>query len=164
MPPLVKLINRLDKNNIKYELKEHRKVYTTYDSAQTQKIDVKSVGKTLLLKADNKFLFAVIPGNKKMDIVKLKKTLNKYYDGIQEKKIKKIKIASEVQIKNNITKKVGALPPFGSLYKIPTFIDKSLFRLKKININAGSFTDSIEITPAQFKKFEEPIEGIFSKK
>jgi len=163
MPPLKRLINQLDKNNIKYQLLTHKKVYTTFDAAQTQKIDMKILGKTLLLKADNKFIFAVVPGHRKLDIAKLKKEVNKYHKEIGEKKVKKVSIASETQIKNNITKKIGALPPFGSLYKIPTLVDKMLLKAKKMNLNAGSFTDSLEITPAQYKKFEEPIEGSFSK-
>ncbi len=164
MPPLKKLINKLDKEGIKYKILQHKKVYTTFDSAQTQKIDIKSVGKTLLLKTDNKFVFAVIPGNKRLDMVKFKKALNKYLEQMKEKKVKSIKIASEGQIKNNITKKIGALPPFGSLFKAVTFCDKAMMRLKKINLNAGSFIDSLEITPAQYKKFEKPIEVNISKK
>lgn len=164
MPALKKLTNRLDKEGIKYNLLTHRKVYTTYDAAQTQKIDIKTIGKTLLLKADSKFIFALIPGHRKLDIAKLKKEINKYHEQIGEKKVKKVSIASETQIKNNITKKIGALHPFGSLYKIPTLVDKMLLKAKKINLNAGSFTDSLEMTSNQYLKFEQPIEVNISKK
>ena len=163
MPALKKLINLLDKKKIKYKLIEHKKVYTTYDTAQTQKVDLKTVAKTLLVKGDNKFALAVIPGNRKLDLVKFKKVLNKYIEQIGEKKISKLSIAKESQIKRNFTKKTGSLPPFGSLYKRPTFVDKLLLKNKKINLNAGSFTESIEITPIQYKKAEELIEGSFSK-
>jgi Ala-tRNA(Pro) deacylase len=163
MPPLKRLINQLDKNNVKYKVVEHRKVYTTFDAAQTQKIQLKMVAKTLLVKADGRFIFAVIPGSRRLDIQKLKKAMNKYFEQVEDKKIKKINIANETQIKRNFTKKVGALPPFGSLFKCLTFVDKPLLKNLKINLNAGSFTDSLEMTPAQYKRFEQPIEGSFSK-
>ena len=163
MPALKKLISYLDKNKIKYKVVEHKKVYTTYDAAQTQKINIKTIAKSLLVKGDSKFVLAVIPENRKLDTQKLKKVMNKYIDHIGEKRVKKLSIASEVQIKRNFTKKMGALPPFGSLYKVPTFVDKLLLKNSKINLNAGSFTESLEMTSAQYKKAEELIEGNFSK-
>lgn len=164
MPALKKLINLLNKNKAKYKLIEHRTVYTAYDAAQTQKISPKMVGKTLLVKGDSKFAIVVIPAHKKLDLQKLKKVMNRYIEKIGEKKVKKLSIAGEAQIKKYFTKGKGALPPFGSLYKIPTFCDKFLLKNKKININAGSFTESLEMTSAQYKKLEKPIEGSFSKK
>lgn len=163
MPPLKKLTNFLDKNKIKYNIVEHKKVYTTYDSAQTQKVPLKTIGKTLLVKGDNRFAFVVLSGHRRLDIQKLKKTMNKYLEQEGEKKVKKLSISNEAQIKRNITKKIGALPPFGSLYKYPTFADKLLLKNNKLNLNAGSFTESLEITSAQYKKAEQPIEGSFSK-
>lgn len=163
MPALKKLINKLNSSNIKYIPKEHRKVYTTFDAAQTQKINLSSLAKTLLIKADKEFVFAVIPGNRMLEIQKLKKLVNKYLEQDGENKAKNLSIANEMQIKRNITKNIGALPPFGSIYGCRTYVDKLLLRNKKINLNAGSFTNSLEITPAQYKKFEKPIEGNISK-
>ena len=163
MPALKKLTNYLDKNKIKYNIVEHKKVYTTYDVAQTQKINLKTIAKSLLVKGDSKFALAVIPGNRKLDIEKLKKVMNKYIDHIGEKRVKKLSIANETQIKRNFTKKIGVLTSFGSLYKVPTFVVKLLLKNKKISLNAGSFTESIEITPAQYKLAEELIEKSFSK-
>jgi Ala-tRNA(Pro) deacylase len=159
-----KLINFLSKNKAKYKLIKHRTVYTAYDAAQTQKISPKIVGKTLLIKGDSKFALVVIPAHRKLDLPKLKKVMNRYIKKIGEKKVKKLSIAGEAQIKKYFTKGIGALPPFGSLYKIPTFYDRSLLKNKKINLNAGSFTESLEITSAQYKKIEKPIEGSFGKK
>lgn len=173
MPPLKKLINKLDEQKIKYGVVEHRKVYTTFDAAQTQKIKPQQVAKTLLVKGDSDFYFAVISGNKKLDSNKLKKVMNNYFVQQEESRetgsrskpgeIKKLSIANEAQIKRNFTKKMGALPPFGSLYKCQTFVDKALLKNSKINLNAGSFTESLEMTPAQYQKFEEAAEGSFSK-
>ncbi|MBU1178588.1 YbaK/EbsC family protein [Patescibacteria group bacterium] len=174
MSPLKKLLNKLDGSKIKYKVVEHRKVYTTFDAAQTQKIKPQQVAKTLLVKGDNNFYFAIIPGNRNLDSQKLKAVMNKYLVQQEEKssetgsrsksgKIKKLSIANEAQIKRNFTKTMGALPPFGSLYKCQTFADKLLLKNSKINLNAGSFTQSLEMTSAQYKKFEEPIEGSFSK-
>jgi Ala-tRNA(Pro) deacylase len=169
MPILSKLQKFLEKNKAKYEVIAHKKVYTTYDAAQTQKADLKIVAKTLLVATDRDLAFVILPGNKRFDQNKLKKLINETRKqeakkaGVKPKLVKKVKITTEAVIKKNITKKMGALAPFGSLYKLPTYWDKSLDKQSKILLNAGSFTESIKMTPAQYKKLEEPVEGRFAK-
>lgn len=169
MAVLKKLEKFLDENKAKYEVLEHRKVFTTFDAAQTQKEDLKRVAKTLFVKIDSDYALVVIPGNKRFDTNKLKKLINETRkkeakaNDEKAKLAKKIKLTSEALIKKHVTKKMGAIAPFGSLYKLPTYFDKGLDKPKKILLNAGSFTESIEMTPAQYKKLEEPIEGRFAK-
>ncbi len=169
MPILKKLEKFLDENKAKYEIVEHKKVYTTYDAAQTQHDDLKRRAKTLLVATDRDYAFVVIPGNKRFDQNKLKKAINEQIkkdakaSGEKPKTIKKVKLATEAMIKKHVTKKTGALAPFGNLYKLHTYYDKSLDKAKKISLNAGSFTESLEMTPAQYKKLADPIEGRFSK-
>lgn len=158
-----KLKNFLDRQKTKYKLTRHRTVYTAYDAAKTQGIELKQVAKTLLIKADNKYIFAVLPASKKLDLQKLKKAVNKYFEKTKEKKAKKLQIASERQIVKNFTKGKGALPSFGSLYRCQTFVDKSLLRNKKINLNAGSFEESLEMTSAMYKRIEKPQEASFGR-
>ena len=160
---LKKLENFLDKKKIKYKLVKHRKVYTAYDAAATQHVDLKCIVKCLLVKADSDFVLIVLPAHKKLDTVKLKKLINKERKKNEEKTVKKLKICSETVIKNNVTKGKGAIPPFGSLYGFETYVDQSLMKQKKINMNAGSFTESIEMTPAQYKKAEVLIVGSIGK-
>lgn len=148
----------------KHEIISHRKVYTAYDAAATQHLDLKMVAKILLLKGNNSnYYLLIIPAGKKFDQAKVKKGLNKYLEKQQEKKITKVAIVSEKIIMNNFTKGKGSLLPFGSLYKIPTLVDQGLLRQKKISLSAGSFTESLLITPAWYEKVENPIKGSFSK-
>ncbi|EKD49907.1 MAG: YbaK/prolyl-tRNA synthetase associated region [uncultured bacterium] len=169
MPILPKLQKFLEERKAKYDLLAHRKVYTTYDAAQTQKENLKRIAKTLFVKADSGYVFVVVPGDKRFDQVKLKKLINDARrkeakeKGEKPKLVKKIKLTSESMIKKHVTKKVGALAPFGQLYKLATYYDKGLDRSKKILLNAGSFTESLEMTPAEYKRLEAPIVGRFSK-
>ncbi|MEW6407477.1 MAG: YbaK/EbsC family protein [Patescibacteria group bacterium] len=158
-----RLTNFLDKQKAKYKLIKHKTVYTAYDAAATQGLKLKQVAKTLLIKADNKFIFAILPASKRLDLNKLKKEMNRRQKKLGEKVTKKITICNERQIVKNFTKGKGALAPFGSFYKTPTFIDKGLMKAKKINLNAGTFTESLEMTPAMYKKVEKPVEGVIGK-
>ncbi|MFA6296732.1 MAG: YbaK/EbsC family protein [Patescibacteria group bacterium] len=181
----------LKNKKAKYKVVSHRKVYTAWDSSATQHINIKTVAKTLLVKADNDYFFVVLSANKKLDINKLKKIINvwrvkeaKTLDNIRTattkasafakasadrqkllkaQKIKKISLCSENIVKKKIVGKEGAMAPFGSFYGYKTFVDSLLLKQKKINLNAGSFTESLEMTPANYKKVEEPIVGSFGK-
>lgn len=143
MPIPKKIIKFLDKNKIKFETLKHRTVFTAFDKARTLKIPEKIVGKTLAIKLDKNLSLVLIPANRNLDKRELKKIA----------KAKKIDFVKEAWMKKNLKGvKVGALPPFGNLWKIPTFIDRNLFKNKKIIINGGDYTFSIKISPAVFKK------------
>lgn len=155
MPIPLKVKNFLEKNKIKAEPIEHRVVYTAFDKAQTLRVPQKIVGKTLALKIDKGYALALIPANKNLDKGKLKKLA----------KVKKIDFVKEAWIKKNFTGvKIGAVPPFGNLWKLPTFIDHSLLNQSKIIVNGGDWKWSIKLNPANFKKLIPVLViGNFSK-
>ena len=150
-----KIIKFLEKAKVKHELIEHRTVYTAYDKAATLKVNPKVVGKTLVLRTDKKLVLVLIPGNKNLDINKFKKTA----------KTKRAGFISEREMKDKFKGvKIGAIPPFGSLWKLPTFADKSLLKESKIIISAGDYNWSIKISPSNFKKLiPDLVIGNFSK-
>jgi len=150
-----KIIKFLEKAKIKYEPIKHRTVYTAYDKSQTLKVPEKIVGKTLILRTNGKLAVVLISASKNLDINKLKKIA----------KVKKVEFISEKLIKNKIKGvKVGAIPPFGNLWKLPTFIDRTLFNQLKIIVNGGDYNWSIRISTASLKKLiSNLVIGSFSK-
>ena len=166
MPIPKKLINFLEKNKVKYEAMQHRTVYTAYDKARTLKVPEKTIVKTLVAKADRDFVFVLVPSNKNLDKVKFKKTVNIWRKKQGSKSVKKIGFATEIWMKKNLKGiKIGATPPFGSLWKLPIFADRALMRNTKIIVNSGNYNWSFKITPTGFKKaIPDLVLGSFSKK
>lgn len=163
MPVAKKLIKFLSK--IKYEPIEHKIVYTAYDKAKTLKVPEKTVGKTLVMKINGNFALVLIPANRILDKVKFKKVASDWSKKTKQKSIKEISFATEAWMKKNLKGvKVGAIPPFGNLWGLPTFLDKSLLGNSKIIINAGDYNYSIKISPASFKKLiPDLVIGSFGK-
>jgi len=155
MPIPKKIIKFLEKAKVKYEPIEHRTVYTAYDKAATLRVPEKIVGKTLVIRMDKKVGLVLIPANKNFDKGKFKKIA----------KVKEINFIKEAWMKKNLKGvKVGAIPPFGSLWGLPTFIDRSLINQSKIIINGGDYNWSIKINPANLKKLiPDLIIGNFSQ-
>lgn len=151
------ILKNLDKllkaNKIKYAIAEHRKVYTAYDSAQTQDLKLGEVAKGVLVKGKKVLYFAVLPSGNNCDFKALGKLVGE-----------KVSMAKEKDIVKNLKTKVGLIAPFGSLYKLPVFLDKKLTKNKKINLPAGSYTESVVLTLKDYLKLENPTPGNFSIK
>lgn len=148
-----KITKYLDKTKIKYEVVEHKTVYTAYDKAATLKIKPNVIGKTLVLKADGGLVMVLIAGNKNLDLVKIKKLA----------KAKKIGFISETILKNKFKGiKLGAIPPFSELWKIPMFIDGGLAKEKNIFVSSGIYEASFKASPNVFVSLGA-ILGNFSK-
>lgn len=142
-----KVVQFLEKNKAKYEVIRHKTVYTACDKAATLKVPPKIVGKTLLLNLDKRPALVLIPADKNLDKNKFKKTAG----------AKKIDFVSERVIKNKIKGvRLGAVPPFGSLWKLPIFADNALLKNPKIIVNSGDCQSSIRISPAVFRKLIGP--------
>jgi Ala-tRNA(Pro) deacylase len=151
---IAKNLEKLLKNNtIKYEVVEHRKVFTAFDAAATQDLETKEVAKAVLLKGKKNLYLAVLPAGNNCDFKALSKLTQD-----------KVSIAKEKDIAKNINAKIGLIPPFGSLFELPVFIDKKLLKNKKINLPAGSYTESVILNVKDYLKLEKPIEGSFSIK
>jgi len=177
-----KIISFLEKNKVKYEILKHRTVYTAFDKAKTLKrgplaggwrvgrSPEKMVGKTLVLKTDGKLAMVLIPANKNLDLQKFKKLAKALPAAClpdrQGRQVKKIDFASERLIKNKFKGvKVGAIPPFGNLWGLRTFIDNSLMREKEIILNGGDYNFSIKLKSKEIKKLvPDSIFGNFGKK
>ena len=138
-----KVINFFEKAKVKYQPIKHRTVYTAFDKAATLKVSQKIIGKTLVMRLDNRPAIILIPANKNLNIKVLKKTT----------KAKKIDFIKEVWMKKNLKGvKIGAIPPLGNLWKLPTFLDKSLTSPSEIIINSGDYNFSIKLKGSVFKK------------
>ena len=158
-----KITKYLDDNKYKYEVIEHRTTYTAWDTSQTEKIKPQEVAKSLVMKADNDYLIAIISANRNLDKQKLLKIINSLKKKNKEKAYKKIDFAKEVWMKKNLIGKVGAVPAFVGLLKLPIYVDSLILKNKKIYIGSGEYESSFRILISQYMKNEMPVKGIFSK-
>ncbi len=159
-----KLEKFLNNNKIRYELIRHRKVFTAYDKAATLKVKPKIVGKTLVVKMGKNFAMVLIPANKNFDKGKFKKVINKQRKKEGLSLIKNVDFATEIWIKKNLKgAKIGAIPPFGALWRVQAFIERGFLKEGAIFVSAGDYNQSLKISPKIFQKMSDFIFGSFSK-
>jgi Ala-tRNA(Pro) deacylase len=149
-----KILNYLEKSKTKYEVVEHKTVYTAYDIAATLKMKLDDVVKTLMVKGDKQIYLLVLSGARKVNFDKVKKIVS----------AKKVEIVKEALMKKVLKLKPGSTPPFGGLFKLPVLFDAGLKNKKSLLVRAGSYEDSVKIRTSAFVKLEKPRIVSFSEK
>lgn len=128
-----KLEKFLSDHGIDYDVLQHKTVYTAFDAAQTLKKKLGEISKSLLMKADKKYVLIVMPASHRADLGKLKKLL----------KVKNLEIVQEKEMAKVLKVKPGAVTPFGKFHGLPVYVDKALLKSKLIVASTGSFTESV---------------------
>lgn len=145
----------LDQHQIKYLTIKHSKAYTAQEIAAAVHIDGKKIAKTVVLKSDGKMIFSVLPATYKVDLEMLK----------YELECDQLRLATEQEFKDKCPGcEVGAMPPFGNLFNIETYVAASLVEEEEIAFNAGNHTELIKMQYTDFEKLVHPKILRFSHK
>ncbi len=155
----------LEGNKVKFDVIEHRTVFTAFDKSATLRVKPVEVGKTVVISLDGKdHALGLIPANKNLDKKKVLVAFNKLRAKAKEKPYKKIDFSKEQWMKANLKGiKLGATPPFGPLYKLPIFIDNAMTKASKIIVNGGEYEISIKLSPSSLIKLDpNTLKGSFS--
>ena len=148
-----KIRDVLNKEKIEYEVLEHRPVFTSKEAAEIRGTELKQGTKALICKTEEGFIQAVVSGAKELDIEKLQK-LTLY---------KKIEMANAKEVRQATGCNIGSVPPFGNLFGLKVYFDKSVVENEIIAFNAGTHTKSIKMKAKDLAKVVNPIIGEFSK-
>ena len=165
MPIPQKITKYLEKAKVKYEPVKHKTVYTARDKAATLRVPEKIVGKVLVVKFNGSFSLVLVPANKNLDKRKFLKVVNDWLKKEKQKSVKLINFGTEKWMKKNLKGvKIGAIPPFGKIWGLPTFVDRGLMRNPKIIVSVGDYNWSIKISKDNLRKLmPDLITGSFEK-
>src|SRR3989344_290005 len=148
-----KIKDVLNKEKIDFEVMEHKPVYTSRESAEVRGTELKQGVKALVCKTDEGFIQACVAANKELDIEKLQKmTL-----------FKKIELSNPKDVKQVSGCNIGSVPPFGNLFDVKVYFDKSVLENDIVAFNAGSHTKSIKMKAKDLARVVNPVVGEFSK-
>ena len=153
--PAQKVKDFLDDNKVKYVSITHSLVYTAQEIAASAHIRGKGLAKTVLVKVDGKMTMTVLPASYKVDFDMLKEAL-----GSDD-----VRLSNEQEFKDKFPGcEVGAMPPFGNLYDMETYVAASLVEDEEIAFNAGTHKELIRMEYSDFEKIVKPKILRFSTK
>jgi Ala-tRNA(Pro) deacylase len=99
-----------------------------------------------MLKSGDQHLIVVLPADHHIDLEKIEKAIGKPVSFGRENDFKSLFPDSVV----------GAMPPFGNLYGLPTYVDKHLAEQDYIVFEAGTHTDAIKMSYSDYEKIVKP--------
>lgn len=145
--PVKKLKEFLDSQGIEYVTINHSLAYTAQRIAAAAHISGKDLAKTVMLKADGKMMMTVLPASCKINLDLLKEAIN----------VSKLELASEKEFKDLFPDcEVGAMPPFGNLYSMETYVAEKLIEDEEIAFNAGSHRELIKLAFKDYERLVKP--------
>ncbi len=149
----MRVIKFLDESGVKYKPRDHKPAFSAQRMAAEEHESGKYVAKPVIVKVDGKLIMCVLAACNKIDLAALKNSL----------KAKKVELAKEEEMAALFDDcEIGAEPPFGNLYDLPTIIDKALEADDHIVFQAGRHDKAIEISMADYKKLVSPKAMEFS--
>ncbi len=149
MPSVFEQIEeKLTGDLIPFAVSRHEPVFTSEQAAAIRGVPLASGAKALIVKAGDRFVLLVIPANRKLDSKKTRTSLG----------VKGIRFATVDEVLQLTGLQPGSIPPFGSLFGLPTFVDPALEQNDSINFNAGDHGISIQMSRADFMTVECPIQ------
>lgn len=142
-----RLIEYLEQNKVWFVPMSHPRAYTAQEIAAAQHVPGREMAKTVILRVDQDFAMIVIPATERIDLKVLK----------EELPYKEIAFASEYEFAWLFPdSEVGAMPPFGNLYNLPVFVDRTLSEDTEIVFNAGTHANTIRMKYEDFIALVKP--------
>lgn len=145
--PARKLKDYLNGQQIKYVSIQHSPAYTAQEVAASAHIPGRDMAKAVIVRIEGATAMVVLPANRKVVLADLREALG----------AEQVKLATEEEFQNLFPDcEVGAMPPFGNLYGMDTYVAPSLLNEPEIAFNAGTHTEVIKMACKDFAKLVQP--------
>jgi len=140
------LLDCLNTNKIPYEILPHAKAFTARMAAAAEDVARRHQAKVVMVSSPKGPTMTVLPADRKLDLRKLRRIIHE-----------RVSLQSEGEFAPVFPDcETGAMPPFGNLYGLPTYVDQHLAEEDYIVFEAGTYTDAIKIRYADYERAVKP--------
>ena len=144
--------NLMKEGGVDFGVRRHQPVFTSEEAAAVRGVALSTGAKALICKVAAGYVMFVIPADRKLDSKKVRQALG----------IHGLRFATQEELRELTCLPPGAVPPFGSLFGLPTYCDTGLAENEQINFNAGDNSISVSLRYEDYLKVENPNLGAFS--
>jgi Ala-tRNA(Pro) deacylase len=143
----------LKQHRVDFEVLRHEPVYTSQQAAEVRGTRLASGAKALICRGDAKLVMFVMPADRKLASRRVRAA----------RAWRKLRFATSDELLELTGLTSGAIPPFGSLFGLPTCCDVHLADSQRINFNAGDHCISVAMSYADYLRVERPELGTFAE-
>ena len=142
-----KLEKLLDGSGVAYGITSHRIAYTARHVAAAEHVPPDEVAKPVVFAVPKGFFMAVVPGDSDVNLKAMRRVV-----GVPD-----LRLATEDEMRELFPdSEVGAMPPIGELYGLPTYVDRSLAEHKEIVFNAGTHREAVHMKYDDWERIAHP--------
>jgi Ala-tRNA(Pro) deacylase len=146
MPLNARLQKLLDASGVDYEIIHHRVDFRARTTAAHTNTPAEEFAKTVVLWIDGGYALAVLPATQYVAPSRLARAIGADH----------VRLASEFEMKVLLPDcEVGAVPPFGGLFELPTYASGLLAEDERITFNAGTHRDAVRMAWADYKRLAQ---------
>lgn len=141
------ITQQLERRGVGFERIPHAKTFTSLEEAEALGIDADDVLKTVVLDTTEGHALVVVPGGHRLDMDLVEKAVGE----------KKVHLASEEELRQDFPEiELGAFPPLGSTFGVPTYVDPEVFGHDTVVFATGSKSESVKAHPTDVFR-DEPV-------
>ena len=137
----------LNKQGVKYVGIQHSPAFTAPEVAASAHVSGRDFAKTVIVMIENELAMVVLPANRQLVLAELRDMLDTNH----------VRLASETEFRDQFPDcEIGAMPPFGNLYKMQTYVTANLADEPEVAFNAGTHTEVIKMNYLDFERLVNP--------
>jgi Ala-tRNA(Pro) deacylase len=145
----------LRENRVPFEAQQHPRAVAAQEVAASEHIPGKMLAKTVMVLAGGEMVMLALPAPYQVDLEKAAVAL-----GAND-----ARLAEEEEFENTFSDcEIGAMPPFGNLYDVPVYVEESLAEDEVIVFRAGTHTETMSVSYADFERLVEPTVAEFARR
>ena len=149
-----RIVDFLERNSVPYEVMRHSVAYTAQELAAVEHVKGRYHAKVVVVQTNGDRILAVVPADHRVNLDKVSRITGRPATLVAE---------SEFDLMFPDCDR-GTMPPFGALYNLTTYVDRSLTQDDYIVFEAGTHTDAIRMKYADFERLAKPRVAEFAEK
>ena len=148
-----RLENYLRDNRVPFEEQHHPRAVSAQEVAASEHVPGRMLAKTVMVLSDEGIAMLALPAPYQVDLEKAAAALG----------VKEARLAEEEEFADTFSDcEVGAMPPFGNLYGVPVYVEKTLAEDETIVFRSGTHTETMSVSYSDFERLVEPTVAQFA--
>jgi Ala-tRNA(Pro) deacylase len=149
-----RLVDLLQAHQVEHQTLRHPPVLTSEEASRVRGTPLEAGAKALVCHADDRIVLIVVPADARLD--------NRAFR--QQAGVKNVRMIDAERVLELVGAPVGAVPPFGSLFGLPTYADREVVERELIAFNAGARDVSVTMAGPDYAALERPTIGQFARR
>lgn len=144
----------LREKGVGFETQTHSQAFTMQEVAAALHVPGRQVAKVVMVKADGDAVMLVLAAPDRLDFRKVRDMLA----------ATEVSLAQEEDFSDLFPDcDTGAMPPFGYLYQVPTYVDEALAQEPAIVFRIGTHRETMKMAYADYSRLAQPALGDFAR-